>query len=303
MRLAILFSGQGHQQSSHLDALREGISPELATVLAKAIPTVWEATSPIAGEIQVNAVAQPLIFGYQTKLWQQLQSALPRPVCVAGYSLGEMAACCVAGAFPVVAGVDLCTRRAELMDSCMNEPAGLLAVLGLGAEAVAELASQCGLAVAIRNAPDNFVLGGRAHGLVPAERLAEAAGAKRVVRLAVSTPSHTPLLAAASAGFAAHVHAYREGRLAFPVLSAIDGRAAHRATDGMDSLARQISTPLDWEACLSAVLEMQPDVLLEIGPGNALARMWSERDTGVPVRASADFRTVAGIVDWVRQCD
>jgi hypothetical protein len=41
----------------------------------------------------------------------------------------------------------------------------------------------------------------------------------------------------------------------------------------MDSLARQISTPLDWEACLSAVLEMQPDVLLEIGPGNALARI------------------------------
>jgi [acyl-carrier-protein] S-malonyltransferase len=71
----------------------------------------------------------------------------------------------------------------------------------------------------------------------------------------------------------------------------------------MDSLARQISTPLDWEACLSVVLEMQPDVLLEIGPGNALARMWSERGTGVPVRASADFRTVAGIVDWVRQCD
>lgn len=301
MRLAILFSGQGHQQSSHLDALREGISPEMAAVMAKAIPTVWEAASPIAGELQDNRVAQPLIFAYQMQLWRQLQPALPRPVCAAGYSLGEMTACCVAGAFSVVAGVDLCTRRAELMDACMNEPAGLLAVLGLRAKAVDELASQCGLAVAIRNAPDNFVLGGSAEGLVPAERLAQAAGANRAVRLAVGTPSHTPLLAAASAGFAAYLHAYRKGRLAFPVLSAIDGRAAHTATDGMDSLERQISTPLDWEACLSAVLEMQPDVLLEIGPGNALARMWSERGTGVPVRASADFRTVAGIVDWVRQ--
>lgn len=302
MRLAILFSGQGHQQSSHLDALREGLSPELLTVLSKAIPTAWEAASPTAGELQVNRVAQPLIFAYQMHLWQQLQPALPRPVCVAGYSLGEMAACCVAGAFPVAAGVDLCTRRAELMDACINGPVGMLAVLGLRAEAAPELASRCGLALAIRNAPDNFVLGGRADGLVAAERLALAAGANRVVRLAMGTPSHTPLLAAASTGFAAHLHAYRKGHLAFPVLSAIDGRAARSATDGMDALARQISMPLDWEACLGAVLEMQPDVLLEIGPGNALARMWSELDTGIPARASADFRTIAGIVDWIRQC-
>ena len=68
----------------------------------------------------------------------------------------------------------------------------------------------------------------------------------------------------------------------------------------MDALARQISTPLDWDACLGAVLEMQPDAVLEIGPGNALARMWAERAPQVPVRASDDFRSVEGIAAWVK---
>ncbi|WP_079436837.1 acyltransferase domain-containing protein [Zoogloea sp. LCSB751] len=310
MRLAILFSGQGNQQPAHFDALRQGAAPELGAALAAAIPETWSSAAPSVAELQANRVAQPLIFACQMHLWRQLQPALPRPVAVAGYSLGEMAACCAAGAFPLEAGVALCAQRAALMDACVAGSAGLLAVLGLRAEAVAELAARCGLMVAIRNGPDHFVLGGHAAGLAEAEQLAQAAGASRVVRLGVGTPSHTPLLAAASAGFApllAPASAgfapllapHRSGRLAFPVFSAIDGRAARTAADGMDALARQISTPLDWDACLGAVLEMQPDVVLEIGPGNALARMWGERDSGVPVRASDDFRSAAGIIDWV----
>ncbi|RTL36860.1 MAG: malonate decarboxylase subunit epsilon [Rhodocyclaceae bacterium] len=299
MRLAILFSGQGNQQPAHFDALRQGASPELGATLAEAIPETWRAAEPSLAELQANRVAQPLIFAYQMHLWRQLQPALPRPVAVAGYSLGEMAACCAAGAFSLEAGVALCVQRAALMDACVDGPAGLLAVLGLRADVVAELAARCGLMVAIRNGPDHLVLGGHAAGLVEAEQLAQAAGASRVVRLGVGTPSHTPLLAAASSGFATLLAPYRSGRLAFPVFSAIDGRAARTVADGMDALARQISTPLDWDACLGAVLEMQPDVVLEIGPGNALARMWGERDNGVPVRASDDFRSAAGIIDWV----
>ena len=286
MRLAILFSGQGHQHSAHLDVLREGAAPELRAALAKAIPAVWEAAAPTVCELQANRVAQPLIFAHQMHLWRQLQPALPRPVCVAGYSLGEMAAWCAAGAFPTVAGVELCAQRAALMDACLDFPAGLLAV--------------CDLAVAIRNGPDSFVLAGLGDGLAAAERLAQAAGANRVVRLGVETPSHTPMLAAASARFATQLEAYRSGRPAFPIISAIDGRVARTAAAGMDALARQISTPLDWDICLGAVLEMRPDAVLEIGPGTALSRMWSDRNTGVPVRASDDFRTSAGIGEWVK---
>lgn len=299
MRLAILFSGQGNQQPEHLARLRESASPALAACLAETIPSIWPAGGLAATELQPNRLAQPLIFALQMNLWRQLQPHLPQPVCVAGYSLGEMAACCAAGVFPVEAGVRLCAERAELMDACVVGPAGLLAVVGLRAPAAEAIAATCGLAVAIRNGPDHFVLGGAAAGLAQAEALAEAQGASRVVRLGVTTPSHTPWLAEATAGFAGRLQAYRAGRLVFPVLSAIDGRAARTAAAALDALARQISTPLDWDACLGALREMQPDAVLEIGPGNALARMWGEREGAAPVRAADDFRSVEGIVAWL----
>ncbi|MCK6372507.1 MAG: malonate decarboxylase subunit epsilon [Zoogloea sp.] len=300
MRLAILFSGQGGQQPEHVAQLRERASPALATRLAETVPSILQASGLTSPDLQPNRLAQPLIFAWQMSMWQAIQPHLPRPVCVAGYSLGEMAACCAAGAFPADAGVALCAERAELMDACVDGPAGLLAIIGLHLSAIEGIAGRCGLVVAIRNGPDHFVLGGAAAGLAQAQGLAEAQGAGRVVRLGVTTPSHTPLLAPAAAGFAGRLAAHRAGRLAFPVLSAIDGRSARTAADALDALARQICTPLDWDRCLGAVEEMQPDVVLEIGPGNALVRMWSERCDAIVARAADDFRTTAGLIDWVR---
>ena len=61
----------------------------------------------------------------------------------------------------------------------------------------------------------------------------------------------------------------------------------------------QAAKELDWERCLGAVQEMQPDVVLEIGPGNALVRMWTEMSDVAVARASDDFRTIEGLINWV----
>jgi [acyl-carrier-protein] S-malonyltransferase len=213
-----------------------------------------------------------------------------------------MAACCAAGAFSVSDGVALCGERAALMDAAAAGEHGMLAVLGLDEALVETLAAEAGLAVAIRNAPRHLVLAGPRAGLAAASDRLLAAGASRLVPLAVHTPSHTPLLASAAAAFGQRLGSLPEARLAFPVLSAIDATAARTAHRALAALARQIATPLDWAACLQAVYEMQPDAVLEIGPGNALARLFGELAPTVPVRAGDDFRSVDGIVDWVDSC-
>ena len=295
MRIAILFSGQGGQQPEHLERLKAEADPELAAALALAVPELWQGGG---AALSCNRLAQPLIFGYQMMLWRQLQ--IPKPICVAGYSLGEMTACCVAGAFPAKAGVALCAERARLMDAAFPEPAGLLAIIGLNRRQVEEVAHRHGLHLSIVNGQNHMVLGGSKAALAEAEVSTLALGATRTVILAVTTPSHTPLLAEAGAGFR-QILANQNlgGRLAFPVLSAVDGRAAYTPSAALAALSRQIDTTLDWAACLENLLEMQPDRVLEIGPGNALARMLEERAPGLPVRATGDFRSVEGIHNWL----
>jgi [acyl-carrier-protein] S-malonyltransferase len=296
MRLALLFSGQGGQRAEHWQWVCDQAPPAWLAALATAGLTL---ATVDPGNLAKNRIAQPLIFTQQMLLWQQLASHLPNPVAAAGYSLGEMAACCAAGAFAAKDGIALCATRAGLMDASAPGASGMLAVLGLDDPQVDAIAAACGVAVAIRNAPRHRVVAGPADGIALAATRFEAAGASRLVHLSVQTPSHTALLAPASMAFAKVLAAIPDGRMAFPVFSAVDASLNRRVKPALDALARQIGSPLDWAACMEAMAEMRPDAVLEIGPGNALARLFAEVAPTIPVRASDDFRSIDGILDWL----
>lgn len=301
MRLALLFSGQGGQGAAHWQQVWAGLGGPLREALLAALPGIaGESTAPAPEILARNALAQPLIFAQQMLLWAQLREKLPRPICVAGYSLGEMAACCVAGVFPTATGLALTVERARLMDGAAPGEHGMLAVLGLDDVQVETLATEAGLAVAIRNAPRHVVVAGPRTGIDAAAEAFAAAGASRLVHLAVRTPSHTPLLAKAAAAFGDCLAALPDGRLAVPVLSAIDATPARSVAAASAALARQICTPLDWAACQQAIVELQPDAVLEIGPGNALTRLFNEFAPTIPARAADDFRSTEGIVAWLQ---
>lgn len=301
MRLALLFSGQGDQQPAHFDWLRKEASPETCEALSIAIPKEWSGTTLTSSNLQVNAVAQPFLFGLQMTLWSGLCKLLPPPVCVAGYSVGEMAACCAAGCFSTKHGIGLAAQRAALMDGCIALPSALLAVRGITEAVCGEIEIRCGVEIAIRNSAEHFVFGGEILKLREAAREAESMGATRVKMLDVTTPSHTSVLKAASARMAELLRACGSDILRTPVISAIDGRTSRTAAEAAKQLCLQISTRMDWEACLAAVQEMRPDAVLEIGTGRALTRMWDERRTGIPARASDDFRSTTGICEWLRR--
>ncbi|RIX44075.1 MAG: malonate decarboxylase subunit epsilon [Rhodocyclales bacterium GT-UBC] len=303
MRLALLFSGQGGQGLLHWQQLAAAVDGPLGDGLRQALPGIADAATVVGPEgLARNRIAQPLIFAGQMLWWEALRSRLPRPICAAGYSLGEVAACAAAGAFGADEGLALAVERAQLMDHAAPGEFCMLAVLGLDESLVAELAAAEGLAIAIRNAPRHLVVAGRRTGILAVAGRFAAAGASRLVHLAVQTPSHTPLLAEAAARFGQRLAILPERRLAFPVLSAIDATPARQASAACAALARQICTPLDWAACLQAVLEMQPDAVLEIGPGNALVRLFGELAPAIPARAVDDFRSADGVVAWLAGC-
>lgn len=297
MRLALLFSGQGQQTDAHLAQLKALADPSLAAALEFTLGPVWR--SPAGIDLSANVIAQPLIFGYQLAWWRSLESDLPRPVCAAGYSLGEMAACAAAGLFAAEEGVALCAERARLMDASTPQAVTMLAVLGLNETTVSRVADKHELAIAIRNSASHFVVTGAVDAVHAAMADFEQNGATKLTLLAVKTPSHTRFLDGAAQAFAERLRSYQTGYLSFPVISAVSGRSDSARSGATKALARQLSTMLQWDLAMESLLEMRPDVVLEIGPGNALSRMLVEVAPDMPVRSVSDFRGREGVLTWL----
>lgn len=290
MRLVVLFSGQGGQTAEHLSELRAD-----AETRAR-LPTLDALRD---NDLASNVTAQVVISALHALRWRRLAPRLPRPLLFAGYSLGELSAFAIARGLPPKDWFDLAARRAALMDAATAQPSGLLAVQGMTEAALRTALAGSGCSIAIRNGDAHFVIGGPSVALSELEHTLPAHGARRCVRLAVHTPSHTPLLAQAVAPLSEALAPWATGRLALPVMAGISGRLRQQAADAACDLATQVAHPLDWSACMNTLIEYAPDAVLEIGPGNALARMLAERAPDLPVRAVDDFSCDQAVLDWL----
>jgi [acyl-carrier-protein] S-malonyltransferase len=303
MTLALLFPGQGVQHAAMLPWLEaEPLAMPLLAAVAAQLGDDWRTRLSDEEWASRNEVAQALLTGVSLAAWAALAPRLPRPSMVAGYSVGELAACSAAGAFDAPTAVRLAAQRAELMDRSAGDdtPGGLLAVSGVHAAQLDELCARFGLAVAIRIGVDRGVIGGP---LVALDAIAPALIARggELTRLRVRVASHTPAMAAAARAFAALIDPMPWQRSTCVVVCDLDGAGRRDAASLKRALAQQIDHPLEWGRCLETLAERQPRCVLEVGPGSSLARMWSAAVPDVPVRSVDEFQSAAAVVDWVQR--
>ncbi|MDP4002168.1 acyltransferase domain-containing protein [Methylobacterium sp. NEAU K] len=307
MTLAILLSGQGGQHPGMFDLTAD--HPDAQDIFAAAEPLLG-GTDPRdlarrgGDALHANRAGQILCCVAALAAWRALGAARPGRAIVAGYSIGDLGAWGVAGRLADADVLALAARRAEAMDSASGEGFGLAGIRGLGVDALQVLAARHGCHLAIRNAADSGVVGGRRAVLESLCRDATAAGAQRAVVLPVHTPSHTPLLAAATAAFrtALGTVTLRRPPTGAPrLVSGLDGATVFRPADGLDKLALQISHMIDWAACLEACREFGADRVLELGPGHALATMARTALPDARIHALEEFRSIAGVAAWLAQ--
>jgi [acyl-carrier-protein] S-malonyltransferase len=296
MSFALVFSGQGTQHPAMLSWLREDAI--LDAMCARLGTRDWRTAAADPQWAARNDRAQTLLTGLALSAWHQLAPALPPPSAIAGYSVGELAAFSVAGLYDAQTALDLADRRAEAMDRCAaGAPGGLMAVVGGSPQVIDALCARTGLAIAIRNGPDNVVLGGPNAALEEAEHDLALHG-MRCTRLRVGIASHTPWMREAADAF---LHALSGLHLDKPRV-ALFSNAADRVHDdagARDALARQIASTLRWDECMESIHARHVDCVLEIGPGRALARLWQERYPDVPARSCDEFRSASGVTRWV----
>ena len=300
MSVALLFPGQGTQHEAMLPWLEsaDAARPALAAMRA-AIGDDWRARLADTGWSQSNAVAQPLVTGTSIAAWAALADGLPRVVAVAGYSVGELAACAAAGLLDSGAAMSLAVRRAAAMDACAADgQAGLLGLSNIDPEAVDAACARWGLEVAIRTGARRCIVGGPTPALAQAAAHLASLGAK-TTPLGVRVASHTRAMRAAVPALAqalalAHWHAPRVAWVA-----GITGAVVRDTAEVQRLLAEQVATTVRWDACMDTVAERRPDAVLELGPGTTLARLWRERHPGIPVRSCDEFASAHEVLAWI----
>ena len=307
--LAFVFPGQGSQSVGMLAELAE-LHPQVREVFAEASEgagvDLW-ALSQGGPEEMLNRTeyTQPALLAAGIAVWRAWQAQDgAQPALLAGHSLGEYSALVAAGALSLKDGAHLVRLRGQLMQDAAPAGTGAMAAV-LGAEdavvmEVCEQASGSQVVVpANYNSPGQIVIGGDAAAVDRALALLAERGVRKAVKLAVSVPSHTPLmreaanrLAEAMAGMAWHAPA-------LPVVQNVDAQS-HAGVDAIrDALVRQLYLPEQWTGCVQALAARGATRVAECGPGKVLAGLAKRIDKSLDARAIGavgDFESA--LADW-----
>lgn len=308
MSLAIVFPGQGAQSVGMLDQLAS-ISDVIQKTFAEASDALgydlWDlCQNGPAEQLDDTVYTQPAILSASIAVYRLLQiaaftpggneaqSQLVTPAVMAGHSLGEYSALCAAGAMELGPAVSLVQERGRLMKQAVaGLETGMSAILGLDGDLVDEicrevsgkLADNAVVAAVNFNCPGQVVVAGTKAAVDAASEKLKAAGAKRIVALPVSVPSHCLLMKPAADALAEAISTTVTAMPSVPVLQNVDGKPAVNLEQLQDRLVRQLHEPVQWQRCMEGFSSYDTDLIYECGPGSVLAGLGRKIDRNMKV--------------------
>lgn len=280
-RTAFLFPGQGSQEV--------GMGQALASTYEVARKTYQEADEILNFKIselswngpedQLNDTynTQPALLVHSVAAMRVLQENVDgEPSFVAGHSMGEFSALVASGALAFADAVKLVRRRGELMKAAgTSSPGGMVAILGMDIPTLDDICSQASstdqiVQVANDNCPGQVVISGEISALERAMQAATEAGAKKVVRLAVSIAAHSPLMIHAQNDFNDAVTAAPISQPSIPVIGNVNAQPLTTPEDIRADIQAQLTERVRWTETIQFMQEQGIDTFIEIGSGNVL---------------------------------
>jgi [acyl-carrier-protein] S-malonyltransferase len=215
-----------------------------------------------------------------------------RPAAAAGHSLGEYSALVAAEVMTLADAVLLVRHRAMAMQEAVPPGAGgMVAVLGLEGSLVARICAQAQadsggqVAAANFNDPRQTVISGDTAGLKMAAAALQAAGAKRLLPLAVSAPFHSPLMRPAAEKLKVHLADVVLREPVFAVINNVDVAVETEPHRIRDALVRQAYMAVRWVEVMQALRGRGLSKVIECGPGKVLSK--------IVVRTYPEMKTAA----------
>ena len=280
MSVLFTFPGQGAQTPGMLHALPNDAA--VADTLAEAAEVLGcdPLTLDTACALASTRAVQLCLLIAGVGMARSLRACGALPDMVAGFSIGEYAAAVVAGALDYGDAVRLVARRGQLMEQAYPTGYGMAAIIGLDlAQLEPLLARVHGAAtpvyIANLNAPRQTAIAGSESALEAVMALALAHGAGKAKRLAVSVPSHCPLLEGAALDLRAAFDGVAMRRPSLVYLSSSAARALFDPARIRDSLAANMAQRVQWSSTVRLAWERGARLALEMPPGSVLTRLTS----------------------------
>lgn len=223
---------------------------------------------------------QPLLLtaSYATYLAWLEKSANRLPDFVAGHSLGEYSALVAAGVLDFVDAVKLVRKRAEYMQEAVKPgDGGMAAVLGLADELVVEgcaevMSSGVGVVQGVNfNSPGQVVIAGSKAAVDQAAEVLKAKGARKVMPLPVSVPSHCDLMKPAAEKLALELNNVKFNQPKISVVQNVNAAIANDIASIKDGLVKQLYSPVLWTDSIKTLAAQDVSVIVECGPGKVLS--------------------------------
>jgi [acyl-carrier-protein] S-malonyltransferase len=281
-KVAWLFPGQGSQAVGMGVALAEA-EPAARAVLQEADTALGFSLSKLMADgpeetLKLTEHTQPAILTHSTMVVRAWGHRLPKPDFAAGHSLGEYSALVALGALSFQDAVRTVRERGRAMQVAV--PVGVGAMAALLGMSLADVEASCAAAAAATgkivvpanyNGPGQIVIAGHAEAVYAAMEAAKARGGRKMLKLPVSAPFHSPLMEPAKV----HMEPLLRG-LAFkaptcPLVNNVDALAVTDPEALRDGLVRQIPGAVRWQGTMEWLLDQGVTVFIELGPGKVLA--------------------------------
>jgi [acyl-carrier-protein] S-malonyltransferase len=284
-KIAFLFPGQGAQAvgmgaavCAQVPAAR-ALFDRAADVLGYDLYKLC--TEGPAAKLDSTVYSQPALYVAGLAALEQLKQNSPELVercsAAAGLSLGEYTALVFAGVMDFEAGLRIVQERGQAMqDAADATPSGMVSVLGLEREQVESLCEQARggetLEVANLLCPGNIVVSGHKAACERIAELATAAGAMKVIPLAVAGAFHTPLMQPAVERLRIALAGVPMNPPRVPVIANVDAYPHDDDADEIrQKLVQQVCSQVRWEDSMRYLIEEQKITqFYELGPGRVL---------------------------------
>lgn len=239
-----------------------------------------------AEDLMQTKVTQPCVFLHSVISVLSLGDNF-HPDVTAGHSLGEFSALTAAGALSFADGLTLVSKRAAAMQKCCEtQKSAMAAVLGLDDEVIEKICADVtargnAVVAANYNCPGQIVISGTETGVDEASELLNQAGAKRVVKLAVSGAFHSPLMDPAKVELEQAIAATKFVAPKCPVYQNVDALPHTDPEEIKANLIAQLTSPVRWTKSVQNMVAQGVSEFVECGPGAVLQGLMRKIDRSV----------------------